>query len=160
MIGVVNSAFGLSAFFFSLIARRLFPGETEAFLTLLVFGTSIPVFAGATVIRPKVEDLAAVEVEHEEGQEAELDEDEQTPLRSAEQGTAYGGIDTETSDHTALEITAHKDPAEGVEDVHGLDMVKTSDFWIIFGIVAMCESISLGFMDSATNLIEKWAGRA
>ncbi|QRV78064.1 glycoside hydrolase family 35 protein [Ceratobasidium sp. AG-Ba] len=46
-----NSAFGLSAFFFSSLARELFPGRTMSFLMVLVFGTAIPVLVGALVIK-------------------------------------------------------------------------------------------------------------
>ncbi|QRV92856.1 major facilitator superfamily transporter [Ceratobasidium sp. AG-Ba] len=49
--GTTNSAFGLSAFFFSFLARELFPGRTTSFLMVLVFGTTVPVLAGALVIK-------------------------------------------------------------------------------------------------------------
>ncbi|KAI6160923.1 major facilitator superfamily domain-containing protein [Pisolithus thermaeus] len=50
--GLVLSGFGLSAFFFSTIARILFPGDTSALLLLLSLATSIPMLVALFTMRP------------------------------------------------------------------------------------------------------------
>ncbi|KAF8580797.1 MFS general substrate transporter [Ramaria rubella] len=51
-VGLVLSGFGLSAFFFSTLAHRLFPGNTSSFLLFLALGTSLPVIVGYFTVRP------------------------------------------------------------------------------------------------------------
>jgi hypothetical protein len=48
----VLSGFGLSAFWFSLLAHTLFPGDTSAFLLILALGTAIPMLIGLFVVKP------------------------------------------------------------------------------------------------------------
>lgn len=132
MIGFVNSTYGLSAFFFSVIARELFPGETGALLTVLVVGTTVPILVGASIIRPKAHNSTV-----EERCQPEHEANEETPLRVGEE--FYGGT---TECPAVSESAALRAPTGGLEDVHGLGLFKSIDFWIIFGIVAMCEFVS------------------
>lgn len=143
MIGVVNSAFGLSAFFFSLIARELFPGKTEAFLTVLFVGTTLPVLVGAIVMRPKPGSIVLVEEERDREEEREeavsSAQNEATPLRVGEDCVIYGEGNVWASQASTQGNDGPKLHAGGTEDVHGLEMLKTVDFWVIFGVVGMCE---------------------
>ncbi|KAL5508642.1 hypothetical protein ACEPAH_6261 [Sanghuangporus vaninii] len=50
--GFVISGFGLSAFFFSGLARILYPDDTSSFLLLLALGTSFPMIIGFFLVRP------------------------------------------------------------------------------------------------------------
>ena len=52
VLGVVMSAFGLSAFFFSSISQMLFPGNASDFLLVLGLGTSLPMILGFFFVRP------------------------------------------------------------------------------------------------------------
>ncbi|KAF8531646.1 major facilitator superfamily domain-containing protein [Gautieria morchelliformis] len=51
-VGFVLSGFGLSAFFFSALARWFFPDNTSSFLLFLSLGTSLPIIIGFLTIRP------------------------------------------------------------------------------------------------------------
>lgn len=151
MTGTVNSAFGLSAFFFSLIARELFPGKTESFLTVLVVGTTLPVLFGAIVIKPELGSIALAVDDALEEAEPEIEEpappferDEETPLRSGEESVLYGERNPWASQApTPAQTPGSTTPKSvgGGDDVHGLGLVRVMDFWVIFGIVGMCESI-------------------
>ncbi|KAN0140077.1 MFS general substrate transporter [Lactarius tabidus] len=64
VLGVVMSAFGLSAFFFSSISHALFPGNASDFLLVLALGTSLPMVLGFFFVRPiplPLHGIAAVE---------------------------------------------------------------------------------------------------
>lgn len=50
--GLVVSGFGLSAFFFSTMARTFFPGDPSALLLLLALTTSMPMLLALIVVRP------------------------------------------------------------------------------------------------------------
>lgn len=132
MIGVVSSAFGLSAFFFSLIAKEIFPGETRAFLTVLMIGTGVPVLVGTSALRLRVKPIAGVE--------ERLVENEETSLQSGEEHTIYGERNTPAHEDPVIESGIPNDPARNA-GVYGLELFKTTDFWVIFGIIAMCELV-------------------
>ncbi|KAF8601277.1 MFS general substrate transporter [Ceratobasidium sp. AG-I] len=167
MIGVVNSAFGLSAFFFSLIARELFPGETRSFLTVLLFGTALPVFFGAAVIRPKAVGVALRAEEDREVREAEsagtVVQDEETPLRAGEANLIYGERNAATSGAVAA-----KDSTDETLNVHGLGLFKLVDFWILFGIIGMLGGPGLMYINNVGSIVqalfaardEKWDEKA
>ncbi|KAI9466659.1 major facilitator superfamily domain-containing protein [Lactarius psammicola] len=52
VLGIVMSAFGLSAFFFSSISHVLFPGNASDFLLILGLGTALPMVLGFFFVRP------------------------------------------------------------------------------------------------------------
>lgn len=152
MTGTVNSAFGLSAFFFSLIARELSPGKTESFLAVLVVGTSLPVLLGAIVIK---HEKGGITLEGEDGLDAQLEQaaeeqgeipppferDEETPLRSGEESVLYGERNPWASQAPTPATTPGSSTLKqtGEEDVHGLGLLRVLDFWMIFAIVGACE---------------------
>jgi hypothetical protein len=49
---VVVSGFGLSAFFFSTMARAGFASDTSSFLKFLAYGTAFPMIIGFFFVRP------------------------------------------------------------------------------------------------------------
>jgi hypothetical protein len=50
--GIVVSGFGLSAFIFSAIARLGLANDTSSFLSLLAYGTALPMVIGYFFVRP------------------------------------------------------------------------------------------------------------
>ncbi|KAG8741223.1 hypothetical protein FRC10_003145 [Ceratobasidium sp. 414] len=162
--GTVNSAFGLSAFFFSFLAHEFFPGRTTSFLTVLVWGTSIPVLIGSLIIKtaplssandegrirlpgddnPQArtggEDTSVVEDEIRDvlrnGLREPYQDEEETPLRTGEDSVLYGDRNPWASQaQTPANATPKSGVSGGEEDVHGLALFGVVDFWIIFGIV-------------------------
>lgn len=145
MMGIVSSAFGLSAFVFSSIARKLFPGETGAFLTVLVAGTSVPVLVGASVFKAEPERLASVE---------RSDVDEETPLLPGVEDFIHGERGRRASEEPGLENAVPKGLAGMAEDVHGLELFKSTDFWVTSGVAALCESVSSRSHREYADLVE------
>ncbi|ELU39499.1 MFS_1 domain-containing protein [Rhizoctonia solani AG-1 IA] len=99
--GGINSAFGLSAFFFSTLARELFPGRTGAFLTVLCLGTGSAVLLGAILVRPPP--LGPIRLETEE--DGENQEREEEPEREEERRpfwTEHTPLRTGTVDESIL----------------------------------------------------------
>ncbi|KAF8601274.1 MFS general substrate transporter, partial [Ceratobasidium sp. AG-I] len=152
MIGVVNSAFGLSAFFFSLVARELYPGKTKAFLTVLVFGTALPVLFGAVVIKPKTVGVNLLQNEDSETSEesvASVVPDEGTPLWPEEENRLYGERNVSVPRGAVL-----KDPVDELVDVHGLGLFKLLDFWVLFGIVGMVGGPGLMYINNVGSIVQ------
>ncbi|KAI9566753.1 hypothetical protein HD554DRAFT_2329595 [Boletus coccyginus] len=50
--GLVVSGIGLSAFWYSLLAHTLFPGDISALLLILALGTAIPMLVGLLIVKP------------------------------------------------------------------------------------------------------------
>lgn len=97
--GIVISGFGLSAFVFSLLAHRVFPGDTSSFLLVLALGTSFPMIVGFFLVRPiplPVEELMVVHAEtteefqshHHSRSATRHNNDSSTPLLSDESDSA------------------------------------------------------------------------
>jgi hypothetical protein len=160
--GCINSAFGLSAFFFSTLARELFPGRTGAFLNVLCFGTGGAVLLGALLIRasPPVgqvrldeSEAAREEDDDEQGEQEQVRPvwTEQTPLRtsSMDESVLYGERNPWASLAGTPAASGAGTPSAGMgavakdQDVHGLGLLRSLDFWIIFGIVGCCECFVL-----------------
>ena len=57
--GLVISGYGLSAFVFSTLAHRVFPGDTSKFLLILALGTSLPMAISSTIVRVVPHDISA-----------------------------------------------------------------------------------------------------
>ncbi|KAG9120347.1 hypothetical protein FRC07_004196, partial [Ceratobasidium sp. 392] len=180
--GTTNSAFGLSAFFFSFLAREFFPGQTSSFLTVLVWGTAIPVLIGALAIKthplpaheegrihlPGDDDLSAraggqdPEVVEEEirdvlrdGQRVPLDEGEETPLRTGDESVLYGERNPWASRaQTPAATPGKKGGRRAEEDVHGLGLFGVVDFWIIFGIVGCLAGPGLMYINNVGSIVQ------
>ncbi|KAG9118772.1 hypothetical protein FRC07_006544 [Ceratobasidium sp. 392] len=180
--GTTNSAFGLSAFFFSFLAREFFPGQTSSFLTVLVWGTAIPVLIGALAIKtcplsqhdegrihlPGDDDLSAraggqdPEVVEEEirdvlrdGQRVPVDEGEETPLRTGDESVLYGERNPWASRaQTPAATPGKKGGRRGEEDVHGLGLFGVVDFWIIFGIVGCLAGPGLMYINNVGSIVQ------
>ncbi|KAJ1305541.1 hypothetical protein OPQ81_000546 [Rhizoctonia solani] len=160
--GGINSSFGLSAFFFSTLARELFPGRTGAFLSVLCFGAGGAVLLGAIFVRPPpVGAIRLVDCEVEE--EPELEDParaeqesqplwtEHTPLRAGtvDESVLYGeqnpwaGQAATSNPSGAATPDTSTSRTKKVEDVHGLALFTSLDFLIIFRIVGCSQSPQL-----------------
>ena len=124
MAGIIVSGFGLSAFIFSTIARTIFPGDTSGFLLTLALGTAIPMMLGWFLIRPcpYPEHSTTESVHREESADTSFTPNETTNLISKNDQTR------------PLDIT-------------GLALLRTVDFWILFWIMSLCESLCCGLRD-------------
>ncbi|EAU82411.2 hypothetical protein CC1G_11097 [Coprinopsis cinerea okayama7 len=71
--GLVISGFGLSAFLFSTVSQTVYAGNTSSFLSLLAFGTSVPLFLGLFTVRPIPLPSHDPLLDHEDGEDDEED---------------------------------------------------------------------------------------
>ncbi|KAG2014193.1 hypothetical protein CC2G_011035 [Coprinopsis cinerea AmutBmut pab1-1] len=81
--GLVISGFGLSAFLFSTVSQTVYAGNTSSFLSLLAFGTSVPLFLGLFTVRPIPLPSHEPLLDHEDGED---DEDGGSGYHSATDG--------------------------------------------------------------------------
>ncbi|KAG8718261.1 hypothetical protein FRC09_012930 [Ceratobasidium sp. 395] len=181
--GTTNSAFGLSAFFFSFLAHQFFPGRTTSFLTVLVWGTAIPVLIGALSIKacpipsatgegrirlPGDDDLSAraggedpsvVEDEIRDVlrdgiREPYRDAAEETPLRTGDDSILYGERNPWASQAQTPAGATPKSRRGGGEDVHGLGLFGVLDFWVIFGIVGFLAGPGLMYINNVGSIVQ------
>ncbi|CAE6453879.1 unnamed protein product [Rhizoctonia solani] len=171
--GGINSAFGLSAFFFSTLARELFPGRTGAFLTVLCLGTGSAVLLGAILVRPPP--VGQIRLESEEDGETEEPEEESereeerrplwtehTPLRTGtvDESILYGERNPWASQAATPNASGVATPntngskTDKVEDVHGLALFTSLDFLIIFGIVGCLGGPGLMYINNVGSIVQ------
>ncbi|KAF8704674.1 MFS general substrate transporter, partial [Rhizoctonia solani] len=171
--GGINSAFGLSAFFFSTLARELFPGRTGAFLTVLCLGTGSAVLLGAILVRPPP--LGPIHLETEEDgenqereEESEREEErrpfwtEHTPLRTGtvDESILYGEQNPWASQAATPNASGAATPntngsrIDKVEDVHGIALFTSLDFLIIFGIVGLLGGPGLMYINNVGSIVQ------
>ncbi|CAE6404215.1 unnamed protein product [Rhizoctonia solani] len=171
--GGINSAFGLSAFFFSTLARELFPGRTGAFLTVLCLGTGSAVLLGAILVRPPP--LGPIRLETEEdGENQEREEEpereeerrpfwtEHTPLRTGtvDESILYGEQNPWASQAATPNASGAATPntngsrIDKVEDVHGIALFTSLDFLIIFGIVGLLGGPGLMYINNVGSIVQ------
>ncbi|KAH0832921.1 major facilitator superfamily domain-containing protein [Lanmaoa asiatica] len=145
--GLVLSGFGLSAFWFSLLAHTLFPGDTSAFLLILALGTTIPMLIGLFIVKPVPLPPTSSNGRHE----TTIDGYEPIPSGEAvvfirESQVALGPEDTEVS--VPLSTIKSDSPAsfhherrvsdnDRLPDVHGKRLWLTPDFYLVFVIVGI-----------------------
>ncbi|KAH7318889.1 major facilitator superfamily domain-containing protein [Rhizoctonia solani] len=164
--GGINSAFGLSAFFFSTLARELFPGRTGAFLSVLCFGTGGAVLLGAILVRPPVgrirlEDNEETGEDEEDAEETDRAEEEQrplwtehTPLRAGtvDESILYGERNPWASQAATPNASGAATP--NAKDVHGLALFGSLDFLIIFGIVGCLGGPGLMYINNVGSIVQ------
>lgn len=123
--GLVLSGFGLSAFFYSTIARILFPGDTSALLLLLSLATSIPMLAALFTMRPVPLPQTYPAPKDDVNGEYEL-------LPSGEVVPSTAGPDVETMGYNH----SHLGP-DNLPDVHGTMLWRTPDFYLLCVILSL-----------------------
>ncbi|KAH0839347.1 major facilitator superfamily domain-containing protein [Lanmaoa asiatica] len=158
--GLVMSGFGLSAFWFSLLAHTLFPGDTSAFLLILALGTTIPMLIGLFIIKPvplpptsSIEDYdpipsgdavvfigeSQVALGPEVDAEAHVDS---TPLLSHEQEHSSYQVPVPPStvklnSPASLHRERSVGDRDGSPDIHGKRLWFTPDFYLVFMIMGI-----------------------
>ncbi|CAE6511736.1 unnamed protein product [Rhizoctonia solani] len=171
--GGINSAFGLSAFFFSTLARELFPGRTGAFLTVLCLGTGTAVLLGAILVRPPPVGQIRLESAEEAGETEEAEDadrveeeqrpfwTEQTPLRTGtfDESVLYGERNPWASQAATPNASGAATPnANGSRsnkaEVHGLSLFTSLDFLIIFGIVGCLGGPGLMYINNVGSIVQ------
>ncbi|KEP46973.1 MFS transporter, partial [Rhizoctonia solani 123E] len=165
--GGINSAFGLSAFFFSTLARELFPGRTGAFLSVLCLGTGTAVLLGAILVRPPIGQIRLGNEEANEDENENAEEEprllwsEQTPLRTGtvDESILYGERNPWASQAATPNASAPATPnANGsrtkVKDVHGLALFTSLDFLVIFGIVGCLGGPGLMYINNVGSIVQ------
>jgi hypothetical protein len=146
----VISGFGLSAFVFSTIAHIAFPGDTSSFLSLLAWGTAIPMIVGFFFVRPIP--LPPSEPLHtlEHGEPAFSGLNSHTPLLSdSEEEETSRGSDVELSSPGGAALTHRRNRSRNAArlsnqeesvDISGKALWLSVDFWILFSILALRKS--------------------
>ncbi|CAE6479301.1 unnamed protein product [Rhizoctonia solani] len=173
--GGINSAFGLSAFFFSALSREFFPGRTGAFLSVLCFGTGGAVLLGAILVRPPVgrirlEDSEETGEETEETEETDRVEEEQRPLWTEHTPLRAGTVDesilygernpwasqaaTPNASGMATPNASNSRVGKVNEGVHGLALFGSLDFLIIFGIVGCLGGPGLMYINNVGSIVQ------
>ncbi|KAF8120704.1 major facilitator superfamily domain-containing protein [Boletus edulis] len=178
--GLVLSGFGLSAFWFSLLAHTLFPGNTSAFLSILALGTAFPMIIGLFIIKPvplhptsshtMVEGYDAIptgegivfvgETQAVMDSEADVDADaDSAPLlpHEHEQETSSYQASLPTS---AVELNppvhVHRERSVGdkdaLPDIHGKRLWLTPDFYLVFMIMAICSGTGLMYINNVGSI--------
>jgi hypothetical protein len=112
VLGSFLAGVALSAFFFSAIAHAFFPGNTSGLLLTLAIGTSSPMVLGWFLVRPcpHFEHAMPIDTESDNGDELE---------------------DLCTISEETSQLISKIDPPRPL-DLHGLAMIRTIDFWILF----------------------------
>ncbi|KAI6106166.1 major facilitator superfamily domain-containing protein [Pisolithus croceorrhizus] len=147
--GLVLSGFGLSAFFFSTIARILFPGDTSALLLLLSLATSIPMLVALFTMRPVPLPQTYPALKDDVNGEYELLPSEVEP------STAGPDVDTvgvagdscvplaDIQPENGLSSTSQMGynhghlEADNLPDVHGKMLWSTPDFYLLCVILSL-----------------------
>lgn len=166
--GLVLSGFGLSAFWFSLLAHTLFPGDTSAFLLILALGTAIPMLIGLFIVKPiplpptslnarcetTIEGYVPIpsgdavvfvgesQVASDSEVDAEVDVDSVPLLSHEQEQSSYQVPVPPSAVKLNLPVNSHHEQSVGdkdeLPDVHGKGLWLTPDFYLVFTIMAIC----------------------
>ncbi|KAI0998784.1 hypothetical protein K3495_g9412 [Podosphaera aphanis] len=167
------AAFGLSAFFFSFLGRFLISGDTGDFLLLLSIGTSGLVITGFFFLRivpyprlsvgpkPSQNDLDYNQSQHKTGSESSS---RQSLLRQDDTDDGVGeSVEHGGEESSALLVKAPSDPSISNQernhnkdhdqdvDIRGLQLLKTVDFWQLFGLMSILAGTSLMTINNLGN---------
>lgn len=177
--GLVLSGFGLSAFTFSTIARTFFPGDTSTFLLVLAIGTAIPMLLGLVFIRPIP--LPDPQDAHQSTGNRSTPDESHTPLLASQEPQMYHPPGIPQSDTinsissyqvpeppTSLRLTrsresALRDPSstpsretrqDAQPNIHGIELFKSSDFWLLFTITILLSGTGLMFINNVGSMTQ------
>lgn len=160
------SGFGLSAFFFSLLAHTLFPGNTSALLLTLAIGTATPMLMGLLIVKPvplptrsnapsistiegydPIPSNATIFIEPQTTlgpvMDTEADSDS-TPLLSHErEPTSYrvlvpSTIDVDLDPSVCLRPQRNVGDRDVLPDIYGKQLWLSPDFYLLFVIITIC----------------------
>ena len=152
------SGFGLSAFWFSLLAHTFFPGDTSALLLTLALVTAISMFMGLFMVKPVppssyvnnfIPDADSIvfvrETQTVMNPEAvaEAATDCTPLLRHEQEFTSYRVVLSpsvvELNPPEALHCERGVGDNDPLPDIHGKQLWLTPDFYLVLVIMAICE---------------------
>ncbi|KAG8220377.1 major facilitator superfamily domain-containing protein [Butyriboletus roseoflavus] len=188
--GLVLSGFGLSAFWFSLLAHTLFPGNISAFLLILALGTAIPMLIGLFIVKPvplpptslNAQDETTIEgydpipsgdtvVFMEESQlasdsevDAEVDVDSVPLLSHEQEQSSYQVPVLPSAVKSNLPVSLHHEISvgdkDGLPDIHGKGLWLTPDFYLIFTIMGICSGTGLMYINNVGSISQALYAKA
>ncbi|KZS96006.1 MFS general substrate transporter [Sistotremastrum niveocremeum HHB9708] len=146
--GIVISGFGLSAFFFSTIAKVFFAHSTSSLLLLLSLGTSLPMIMGFFVVRP---------VPH-----AERPDDDEAFLHAGRQdytAVSQSEIYEVPERNRVIEMSPSRSPplpksfprtaeSTALADIHGKTLLTSFDFWLLATITVFLSGTGLMYINN------------
>ena len=166
--GLVLSGFGLSAFWFSLLANTLFPGDISAFLLILAIGTATPMLIGLLIVKPvplpptgpdsqdgcsidgydpiqNGDDIVFIgEPQAALGSEMDTASDvDSAPLLPHDQGPGSYQVSSspsvmELNPPVGLYHERNVGNKDVLPDIHGKRLWLAPDFYLVFVIMAIC----------------------
>ncbi|KAH9180068.1 MFS general substrate transporter [Lactarius sanguifluus] len=170
VLGVVMSAFGLSAFFFSSISHALFPGNASDFLLVLGLGTALPMVLGFFFVRPIPLPLTTSEagssgqlpvVVHRPSQTRmrKRTSHESVPLHAPRPHALSDSVEASSSPgvlnrrHVNTPPPARESPSKKVAEGRGVDLHrwllwKSIDFWIVCSIHILLGGTGLMYINN------------
>ncbi|KAF9236916.1 major facilitator superfamily domain-containing protein [Melanogaster broomeanus] len=179
--GFVISGFGLSAFFFSVLAHVLFPGDTSALLLVLALGTAVPMLIGLFIVRPvplpspgTTSTTTTIEaydpipsadaavfladpelVEPEDGDHAPL-------LSHGYENSSYHVPEPSVSVemHPARSLSRGRDGKDGLPNIFGKQLWLTADFYLIFTIMSICSGIGIMYINNVGSISQALYAKA
>ena len=157
--GTVLAGFGLSAFAFSTAGHLIYGGDAGGLLLLLAFGTGVPMLIGSFIIKP-IPPRHADGYQPIRGEAADIiiDEDEVGPngrhssttsleLSRSRSPTSrrYNSDDEESTSPTKIPLRPNPlNPA-----YRPLELIVTTDFWILFIILSLLCGTGLMYINNA-----------
>lgn len=155
--GLVLSGFGLSAFWFSLLAHTLFPGDTSAFLLILALGTTIPMLIGLYIVKPvppsthtTIEGYSYIPNgdgvvfvgEAQVAMDSEATDTAPLLRHERESGLYHVPLSPSTVELYPTATLHHDERSAGdrddLPDIHGKRLWLTPDFYLVFLIMGIC----------------------
>ncbi|KAJ4156831.1 hypothetical protein NW754_008471 [Fusarium falciforme] len=128
------AAFGLSAFFFSLLGSVFFPGDPSAFLELLAWGTCGMTLGGFFFLK----------VHHQSSYEAVPDSEDHHGRQSTSSRHSRQGSSDEPKVYRSSRAVAEP-------DIRGLALMRSLGFWQLFTIMGILAGVGLMTINNIGN---------
>ncbi|KAI9566752.1 major facilitator superfamily domain-containing protein [Boletus coccyginus] len=170
---LVISGFGLSAFWFSLLAHTLFPGDTSALLLILALGTAIPMLIGLFIVKPvplQTHSHALAEGydpvpggdsfvfvgEAQVALDTEADADSAPLLSHEQEPSSYQAPFLPSAVELNPPVSLHRErnvgDKGGLPDIHGKRLWATPDFYLVFVIMAICSGTGIMYINNVGSI--------
>ncbi|KAI6119231.1 major facilitator superfamily domain-containing protein [Pisolithus thermaeus] len=164
--GLVQSGFGLSAFFFSTIAHVFFPGDTSAFLLLLALATSTPILVALFIVRPvPLPPTRPGPRGDEDGDYERIPSGEVAPFITdpiidvvgiAEQGSRTPLLGSRQGDEPSSTLRLGRSQScsrpDNPPDIHGKMLWGTLDFYLVSIIMALLSGTGITYINNVGTI--------
>ncbi|KAF8812696.1 MFS general substrate transporter [Phlegmacium glaucopus] len=159
--GLVASAFGLSAFFFSSISNVYFANDPSAFLLLLSLGTSLPMIMGFFLVRPiplldegvwrnyQVSNNSRTRLLDSDFIEGENSHATYTVPNVA---TAYTIRDVSENDIYQVSRPSAVSDSLLLRNLENRTVLQSGDFWLLFTILSLLSGTGMLFMNNVGSM--------